>query len=435
MKQSIGYQGREVFIVDGTRTPFLKARGPVGPFSATDLGVHAGRQLLKRYDFAPDALDEVIVGCVGPRETEANIARVIALRLGCGHKVPAFTVSRNCASGMQSIDSAAKNIAMGRADLILAGGTEAMSHSPIIANNDYVNWMASLATSRSAMDKLKALAGFRPSMLKPIISLEAGLTDPVVGVNMGQTAQNLAERFNITRQQMDQYAVHSHQRLTHAQENKLITELVPIIAENGKCYDHDDGVRSDSSVEKLAKLKPYFDRKYGDITPGNSSQITDGSAMLLLASETAVKEHNLPVLGRIVDCNWAALDPAMMGLGPVCAATPLLMRQQLTMDKIDYWEINEAFAAQVLACSAAWQDKSFCTDYFESDKTYGELDMDKLNVDGGAIACGHPVGTSGARIVLHLLRVLERNNAKTGMASICIGGGQGGAMLVERVGG
>jgi acetyl-CoA C-acetyltransferase len=190
-------------------------------------------------------------------------------------------------------------------------------------------------------------------------------------------------------------------------------------------------VRRDASLPNLAKLKPFFDRKYGNVTPGNSSQITDGAAWLILASDEAVERHGLEPIGRIVDSQWAGLDPAQMGLGPVHAATPILKRNNLGLNDLDYWEINEAFAAQVLGCLAAWQDEKYCREELGLDKAMGEINPEKLNVDGGAVALGHPVGASGARIVLHMLKLLKRKNARRGIASICIGGGLGGAMLVE----
>ena len=423
---------RDVFIVDGARTPFLKARGKIGPFTAADLAVSAGRELLARQPFEPSDIDEVVVGCIMPSAREANIARIIALRLGCGKAVPAFTVQRNCASGMQSIDSAAKDIAIGRADLVLAGGTEAMSHAPILFGPDMTNWFSDMARSKSAKQKLQNVAKFRPHYLKPLVALLLGLKDPIAGLSMGQTAENLATQFNIDRETMDAFALRSHQRIIEATKEHHLDEIVPMIANNGSVFDHDDGARADTTLERLAKLKPVFDKKYGQITPGNSSQVTDGACMLLLASADAVKKYNLPVMGRIVDAQWAALAPEVMGLGPVMASTPLLQRQKLGLDDIDYWEINEAFAAQVLACVRAWQDEDFCQNALGLPGAFGALDENRLNVDGGAVAIGHPVGTSGARIVLHLLHVLEQNNAKRGMAAICIGGGQGGAMLVER---
>ena len=431
MTKEQGYQ-RDVFIVDGTRTPFLKARGEPGPFSASDLAVSAGRELLARQPFSPTDFDEVVIGCVSPSEDEANIARIIALRLGCGKAVPAWTVQRNCASAMQALDSAAKDIAMGRHDLVLAGGTEAMSRAPLIWNKPATQWFAEFSTARTAMEKMALLTKLRPSFLQPVISILRGLTDPVVGVSMGQTAENLAARFGITRQEMDQFSLHSHERVAKAQAAGFFPELVPIIANNGQLFNHDTGVRPDTTLEKLAQLKPFFDKKFGQITPGNSSQITDGASLVILASADAVKRYKLPVLGRLVDCQWGALEPEQMGLGPVFAATPIIKRHHLRLADIDYWEINEAFAAQVIACQRAWQDKEFCQKELGLAEAFGKIDNDRLNVDGGAVAMGHPVGASGARIVLHLLNVLKRHDAKVGMAAICIGGGQGGAMLIER---
>lgn len=434
MNQSGLAKGREVYFVDGSRTPFLKARGRPGPFSASDLAVAAGRPLLARQKFPVNQIDEVVLGCAMPSEDEANIGRIVALRLGLPEKVPGWTVMRNCASAMQALDSAAKDIALGRADLVLAGGTEAMSRAPVLFNEDMVNFLADLAQARKPLDKLKALGGFRPGHLKPVIGLLHGLTDPVVGLNMGQTCEIIAHRFGISREEMDRFAVRSHDLLEKGIAEGHLDEVVAVIDAAGKAYEEDDGLRRGSSMEKLAKLKPYFDRRVGMVTAGNSSQITDGAALLLMASKEAVDRHDLPVLGRLSDVNWAALDPAEMGLGPVHASTPILARNELAMDDIDYWEINEAFAGQVLACRAAWQDAEYCQEQLGVDGPVGELPLERLNVDGGAISIGHPVGASGARIVLHALKVLQRTGGNKAVATLCIGGGQGGAMLLERTG-
>ena len=423
---------KPVYIVDGSRTPFLKAKSKPGEFAAVDLALGCARPLMARQPFSAEQLDEVIVGCMMPGPDEANIARVIALRLGCGKKVPAWTVQRNCASGMQAIDSAASDISLGRANLVLAGGVEAMSHAPVLLNNEMVGWLGRLATSKKPMDKIKTFAALRPRLLKPIIGLLRGLTDPVVGLSMGQTAENIAHRFNIDRLTMDTYAVQSHQRLAAAQEAGILSEIEALYDKSGHSYLNDDGVRTDSSVERLAKLRPVFDRQFGNVTAGNSAQITDGAAMLLLASEEAVKEYKLPVMGKLIDSHWAGLEPEQMGLGPVHSITPILQRNELSISDIDYWEINEAFAAQVLGCLAAWEDEKYCKDELGLEGPLGKLNQDVLNIDGGGVSLGHPVGASGARIVLHLLDVLKRNNAKRGIASLCIGGGQGGAMLIER---
>ncbi len=314
--------GRKVYIVDGSRTPQLKSRGKIGPFSAGDLAVSAARPLLTRHHFPLDAIDEVILGCMMPGEREANIGRVVALRLGIPQSVPAWTVQRNCASGMQSIDSAFHNIADGRANLVLAGGVEAMSRAPVLYNHTMVNWLGDMMRARSLGQRLKVISQFRPGHLKPVIALLFGLTDDIVGLNMGETAENIATQFGITRKQMDEFSMRSHHRLAAALDAGLLDEIEVLYDERGNYYDHDDGMRADSSLENLAKLRPAFDKKYGNVTAGNSAQITDGAAWVVLASEEAVEQYNLPVLASIRDTQWAGLDPAVMGMGPVHAMTP-----------------------------------------------------------------------------------------------------------------
>lgn len=430
--KSVSMQGKPVYIVDGCRTPYLKATKPVKAFKAADLAVKAGQPLLARQPFAAEALDEVILGCVMPYVDEANIARIVALRLGCGIDMPAWTVQRNCGSGMQALDCAARNIAAGRADLILAGGVESMSYAPILFSPQMASWLSDFSRARTVTDKSRCIASLRPAYLKPVIGLICGLTDPVVGLSMGSTAEILAARFSIGREEMDAYSVRSHQRLAAAHDQGRLGEIETIYANDGRYFDHDEGVRRDSSVESLAKLKPVFDKPFGLVTAGNSSQITDGAAWLILASEDAVNQYQLNVIGRIVDCSWAANDPAEMGLGPVHASALLLQRHRLYLNDIEYWEINEAFAAQVLACCRAFANPDYCREQLGVHDAFGEIDPERLNVDGGAISIGHPVGSSGARIVLHLLHVLRERNMKTGIATQCIGGGQGGAMLLAR---
>lgn len=424
-----------IYVVDGARTPFLKARNAPGPFSASDLAVQAGRALLLRQPFAPSDIDEVIVGCAAPSADEVNIGRVIALRLGCGHRVPGWTVMRNCASGMQALDSAIANIHTGRSSLVLAGGVDALSRAPLLVSDDMTRWLAGWTSAQGLGARLATVGRFPWRGIAPVIGLLRGLTDPVVGLSMGQTAENLATRFGISREHMDEYAARSHRRALAARAGNPDTcatprEIVPLIDVRGTLYPVDDGVRDDSTPERLHKLRPVFDKPWGNITAGNSSQVTDGAAMLLLASEAAVKKWNLQPLGRIIDSQWAGLDPAQMGLGPIHAATPILQRHGLGLNDLDLWEINEAFAAQVLACLAAWNDQSYCREHLGTD-AWGDLNQARLNVEGGAIALGHPVGASGARIVLHLLQSLRARGLQRGMAAICIGGGQGGAMLLE----
>jgi acetyl-CoA C-acetyltransferase len=425
--------GRPVYIIDGSRTPFLKARG-VGPFTPVDLAVQCGRPLLLRQPFTPDAFDQVILGCVNVIADEMNPARVAALRLGMGKAMTAFTVQINCGSGMQSIDTAYRYIQNGTSDLILAGGAEALSYAPLVFRRSAVEWYLKLFSARDLWSRVLAFLSVRPSFFKPIIGLERGLTDPIVELNMGQTAEVVAHLFGVTRREADQYAAESQQRLALAQKDKVFDgEMEPAFDRDGKVYDLDDGVRPDSTADTLAKLNPVFERPWGQVTAGNSSQITDGASWVILASETAVTNHGLKPLAVILDSEWSALDPSIMGLGPVLCSTAILKRQKLGLSDVDLWELNEAFAAQVLACLAAWSDDKFCREVLHLACAAGPIQRDRLNVDGGAIGLGHPVGASGNRIVLHLVNAMKRLGRKRGIATECIGGGQGGAMLIEMV--
>ncbi len=429
---------RDVYIVDGARTPFLKARHGPGPFTPVDLAVQCGRPLLLRQPFSRDAVDRVVLGCVNVIADEMNPARVSALRLGMGAAMTGFTVQINCGSGMQSIDTGCDLIRGGRADLVLTGGTEALSHAPLVYRQEAVRWFADLAAAHGAIDKAVAAAGRGPAplnaLLDPVIGLERGLTDPISELNMGQTAELVGYLFNIARSDADQYAVGSHLRLAHAQsQGWLDGEVEAAVTRDGELFERDDGVRPDTSIDVLARLQPVFEPPWGNVTAGNSSQITDGASWLILASERAVEQHRLAPKARIVDRAWSALDPSIMGLGPVLCTHTLLHRAALGVDDIDLWELNEAFAAQVLACLAAFEDDDFCRQTLGRDASIGRIDRTKLNVDGGAISLGHPVGTSGNRIVLHLVNALRRNGQKRGIATECIGGGQGGAMLIEIV--
>jgi acetyl-CoA C-acetyltransferase len=385
-----------------------------------------------RQPFAPDAFDQVILGCVNVIADEMNPARVAALRLGMGEAMTAFTVQINCGSGMQSIDTAYRYIQNGTADLILAGGTESLSHAPLVFNNRAVAWYGKLFAARSIGAKLEAFLALRPSFFAPVIGLERGLTDPITELNMGQTAELVGHMFHVTRRQADEYAAESQQRLATAQKNGWFgDEVEPAFARDGTSFDYDDGVRPDTSADALAKLKPAFERPWGKVTPGNSSQITDGASWVILASEDAMKEHKLTPKAVIVDSEWSALDPSVMGLGPVYCSTAILKRHNLGLGDIELWELNEAFAAQVLGCLAAWKDDEFCRDALGLPGAAGTIPRDRLNVDGGAIGVGHPVGASGNRIVLHLVNAMKRLGYKRGIATECIGGGQGGAMLIE----
>ena len=295
-----------------------------------------------------------------------------------------------------------------------------------------IGWLADLNRAKGPLAKIRQLSLLRPQHLQPVFGILRGLTDPVVNLNMGQTAENLADMFHIQREEMDQYALRSHQRLAAAYDQERMDEVTPIYDRNGHAFTEDDGLRRDSSLEKLSRLRPVFDPRFGKITAGNGAQITDGAALLLLANEETIKQYQLSVLGTIEDTCWAGLPPEHMGLGPVHATIPLLARNKLQLSDIDYWELNEAFAAQVIACLRAFADPAYCRQHFDLEALVGTIPEERINIDGGAISLGHPVGCSGARIVLHLFNILHQKKAKLGLATLCIGGGQGGAMLLKR---
>jgi acetyl-CoA C-acetyltransferase len=317
--------------------------------------------------------------------------------------------------------------------LVLEGGSEVLSRAPLIYNVNAVRWFGKMMKAKSAMQKIKLFSQLPlRAFLTPTITLLKGLTDPLYKIGMGQTAEIVATRFGITRQEMDEFSCQSHLKAAKAFDaGYLQQEIASIVDAKGNIDEIDTGLRRDSSVEQLGKLKPMFDKVYGRVTAGNSSQVTDGACVLMLASEEALKKYHLTPLAQIKDIQWAGCEPTQMGLGPVHATTPILQRHQLSLSDIDYWEMNEAFAGQVLGCLAAWKSDDYCRTELGLDQALGSLDLSHLNVDGGAVALGHPVGASGARIVLHLANVLKRQNAKRGIATICIGGGQGGAMLLE----
>jgi len=379
-----------------------------------------------------DAVEEVILGCGAPTSEAPNTARVAALRMGLGEDIPAYSVQRNCGSGMQSLDNALQQIISGRNDVVLAGGTDALSHAPLELSGDTAAWLGKLRKAKGAGERLSVASEFRPAMAQPVVSLEKGLTDDVVKLGMGETAEVLAHEWGVSREAADAYAAQSHHRLARAQRKGwLDQEVQPVFSRDGEVFDHDDGVRPDTDTDQLSKLKAAFEKPHGQVTPGNSSQVTDGACWALLASEAAVEKLGVEPLGFIEDVEWAALDPKRMGLGPVLSATPILKRNSLGLDDLALWEINEAFAAQVLACLAAWEDETFCRERLGLEGALGRIKQEALNVDGGAVAIGHPVGASGTRIVLHALFALNRAGGERAIATECIGGGQGGAMLLS----
>ena len=416
-------------IVDGVRTPFCKMGTDLARLGADELGRIAVNALLTRTGLDPHRIDEVIFGCVGQPADAANVARVIALRAGIPEHVPAITVHRNCASGCEAVTQAYEKMVAGRGSIFLVGGTESMSQYPLLFKQSTAAKLAAFSKAKTVGRKLGALASFRPSDFQPRIALQLGLTDPVCGLNMGETAEVLAREFGVTRAEQDEFALESHRRAVAARE-RLAEEICPAYLNSG-FLDRDNGPRPNQTLEALAKLKPVFERKTGTVTAGNASQITDGAVALLVMSESKANELGFTPLGCLTGYSYAGCDPSRMGLGPAFAIHKAEAQTGLTLGQADLIEINEAFAAQVLAVLKAMESEKFARKALRRDTPPGAVPREKLNVNGGAIALGHPVGATGARLILTSLKELKRRRAKRALVSLCVGGGQGAALWLE----
>lgn len=424
-----------IAIVSGFRSPMGKAGGAMKNITAHDLGARIVKEVVIRSKIDPKQIDEVIIGNVAQPAEAANIARVIALKAGLPESIPAFTVHRNCASGMEAMTTSISKILNDEAEIILAGGVESMSNIPLFFGKKMTALFGNLMKAKTLQQKIKTILSFRLNFLKPVVGLVQGLTDPISGLIMGCTAENIAKDFKITREEQDQFAVESHNKAEAATAKGIFKEeIIPVFNNNAKnslMIEEDEGIRKGQNIEALAKLRPYFEKVTGSVTVGNSSQVTDGAAFAVLMRESKAKELGLEVLGYIREFAYAGLDPSRMGLGPVFATKKALDKSGLSLKDIELFEINEAFAAQVIGCQRAFASKEFCQKHFGMDEAIGEIDSDILNVNGGGLALGHPVGMSGARIIIHTLRELKRRGKNRGLASLCIGGGQGGSVIVE----
>ncbi len=428
---------RDVVLVEGVRTPFAKAGTKLKDVHPADLGTTAVKELLARTEVPVEEIDEVIFGNTGNPSDSVNISRVIALRSEIPLNVSAYTVHRNCASALESITSGFDKIRSGTVDVVVAGGTESMSQLPLLFTREFAEVFGEFAFAKSLGGRLKALKKMKLKYLKPRISVMEGLTDPFVGINMGQTAEILAREFSISREEQDQFAVRSHERAIVAQkEGRLAEEITPVFIKPKykEVISEDIGPREGQTLEKMAKLKPFFDRKHGSITVGNACPITDGAAAVLMMSREKAQALGLTPLASIQSYAFAGLEPERMGLGPVYATPLAFKRAGLTMKDIGLVELNEAFAAQVLACQKAFASRDFAEKKLGLSEPVGEIDPDRLNVNGGAIALGHPVGATGTRLVLTLMKEMARRKVDYGLATLCIGGGQGGAIVLKREG-
>jgi acetyl-CoA C-acetyltransferase/acetyl-CoA acyltransferase len=421
----------DIAVVAGYRTPFVRAGTVFRHLSAVHLGQVVTTELLQRSGCDPHLVDEVIFGNIGQPAEATNIARVIALRSGVPAERPAYTVQRNCASGMQAITSAAERILSGRAHVVVAGGTESMSQLPVQYPLAVNEWLGSWLRARTFAQRMRILGRFRLGLLKPRFALEIGLTDAYAGINMGKTAEVLAREFGIRREEQDAYACESHRRAVAARE-KLGEEIVPVPTANlRQRIEEDNGPRADIALERLARMRPYFERRWGTVTIGNSCPITDGASAVLLMHRDRARELGYEALGYLRGWAYAGLEPQRMGLGPAYATPAALQHAKVRMAEIELIELNEAFAAQVLANLRVFE-RGVKGNGKAGLAPIGPIDRERLNVNGGAIALGHPVGASGTRLVVTLLREMQRRDQSLGLATLCVGGGQGAALVFER---
>jgi len=423
-----------IAIVDGIRTPLCKAGGVFKDMQAEDLGAVAVSELLARSELPAEMVDELIFGNVAQPAGATNVARVLALKAGLPESTPAYTVQRNCGSGAEALTTAAAKMLAGEISVAVVGGTESMSNIPFLYQPRAKQWFEAFSRARTLAERLKVLLALRLKHFQPIVGLVSGLTDPISGLIMGKTAEVLACDFHITREEQDAYALLSHERAMAAQaEGRLAAEIVPVPVPPvyTGAQQLDDGPRADQSLAKLQKLRPYFDRHNGTVTVGNTCPITDAAAALLVMTESRARDLGLKPLGYLVDYAYAGLDPSRMGLGPAFATAKLMRRKSFSMQDLDLIELNEAFAAQVIANERAFASAAYAQAHFDRYTALGELDRGIMNVNGGAIALGHPVGMTGARLVLTALHELRRRDGNLALATMCIGGGQGGALLLE----
>ncbi len=433
-ERKVGQMNDPIVIAGGIRTAYVKAETLFKDLSAVDLGRLVVSELIARTGIDPGIVDSVIMGNVAQPPEAVNVGRVIGLYAGIPENVPGYTVHRNCASGIQSIVSAAQAIRTGEARLVIAGGIESMTNIPFFLRKEAAKILKKYQRSRTFKDRLAVLATLRPKHLTPRIGLLLGLTDPTCRLNMGETAEVLARELAISREAQDQLALTSHQRAAAAhEEGRFDDEIMPVYAppEFIEPFTFDNGIRPHQTMEQLSRLKPVFEKRYGSVTAGNSSQITDGGAAVLVTSASMAEKIGLEPLGIIEDHTFAGLAPKRMGLGPSYSTSLLLEKTGVGISEIGLIEMNEAFAAQIIANEMVFADDGLSR-HFLGRKAMGTLDREIMNVNGGAIAMGHPVGSSGTRIILTLLLEMKRRSVDLGLATLCVGGGQGAAVLLRR---
>lgn len=424
---------RRVAVIAGCRTPFARAGSTFRDMTPVELGTIAVRELLSRSGVDPSLVDELIYGVVVPSVLAPNVAREVGLAAGVPARVPAFSVSRACASSNQAITSAADTIAIGNADTIIAGGVEVLSDVPMLLSKRLRNALLTASKAKSMGARVRALAGIRPRDFAPTTP---AIAEPSTGESMGESAERMAKENHITRDAQDRWALRSHRRAAQGTaDGRLKSDIVPTFAppQYTDMLDHDNGVREDTSLDKLASLKPVFDKRYGTVTAGNASPLTDGASAVLLMSEEKAKSLGLEPLGYIKSYAYTALAPTDQLLqGPAYALPIALDRAGVTMKEIGLWEIHEAFAAQVLSNFQAMDSDEFARAKLNRSKAVGLIDEERINVMGGSIAIGHPFGATGARLLMTLLQEMKRRDEGLGLITVCAAGAMGFAMVIER---
>lgn len=424
--------GRRVAIVAGVRTPFAKAGTAFKSISAIDLGKLCVAELLQRTSLDGKEVQALVFGTVIPSVVAPNIAREVSLMPLLPKGVQAYTVSRACASANQAITDAADQIALGNLDVVIAGGSESLSNIPILHSQGMADTLVAASKAKSLGARLRIFSRLRP---KDFIPITPAIAEPTTGETMGQSAEKMAKLNTITREEQDHFALRSH-RLAAAgtADGRLTAEIMPVYVppKFDSVLTSDNGIREDTSYEQLAALKPVFDKRYGSVTAGNSSPLTDGAACVLLMNQEKAKALGYPTLGIVRSYAYAALDPGEQLLqAPVLAAPVALKRAGLKLQDMDLVEMHEAFAAQVLSNLKGFESKAWAERAGFSEPV-GEVDRAKLNVMGGSIALGHPFGATGARITTTLLNELRRRDGQFGLMTVCAAGGMGFAMVVER---
>jgi acetyl-CoA acyltransferase len=429
---TLGTNGRRVAIVAGVRTPFAKAGTALKEFTAIELGKLAVAELIQRSNLDGKNVDAVVYGTVVPSVIAPNIAREISLMPMLPRGTEAYTVSRACASANQAITDAADQIVLGHHDIIIAGGAESLSNVPILHSRTMSEKLVAFSRARSTGQRMKLLGSIRP---KDFVPITPAIAEPTTGETMGESAEKMAKINHISRQAQDEFALRSHERAAEGTRDcRLTAEIVPVYLppKLEQTLASDNGIRSDSSLEQLAALKPVFDRRYGSVTAGNSSPLTDGASAVLLMSEERAKSLGYAPLAFIRSYSYAALDPGeQLLMGPVLAAPVALKRAGLGLADMDLVEMHEAFAAQVLSNLQGFTSREWAR-RAGFDAPVGEVNPEILNVMGGSISIGHPFGATGGRILTTLVNELRRRDGEFGLMTVCAAGGMGHAMVVER---